>query len=58
MVIDEAIAVFGSFALSASSLDGRREVGIVIRTPELVAKLNRQFENAAVQTAKVSAQVA
>ncbi|MGH9719487.1 MAG: phospholipase D-like domain-containing protein [Bryobacteraceae bacterium] len=44
IVIDHATAVFGSFSLSARSLDGRRELAVVIQAPALVAKLNRQFD--------------
>lgn len=44
IIVDSSIAVFGSFALSQKSLDARRELAIVIDRPELVAKLQRQFE--------------
>jgi phosphatidylserine/phosphatidylglycerophosphate/cardiolipin synthase-like enzyme len=44
VVIDSSIAIFGSLALSAKSLDGRRELAVVIQHPELVAKLDRQFD--------------
>jgi phosphatidylserine/phosphatidylglycerophosphate/cardiolipin synthase-like enzyme len=47
IIVDGAVAVFGSFALTAQSLDSRRELAVIIEEPELVAKLERQFEKAA-----------
>jgi phosphatidylserine/phosphatidylglycerophosphate/cardiolipin synthase-like enzyme len=44
ILIDGALAVLGSFALSAASLDSRREVAVIVRRPELVAKLERHFD--------------
>ncbi len=46
IVIDGSLAVLGSLALSAKSLNGRREVAVLVEHPQLVAKLNRQFEKA------------
>ncbi len=47
IVIDGEVAVLGSLALSVKSLNERRELAIVIRQPEIVAKLERQFAGAA-----------
>jgi len=58
IVIDQATAIFGSFSLSARSLDERRELAVVIQAPELVTKLQRQFEKATVQAARASELVA
>ncbi|MDX2152781.1 MAG: phospholipase D-like domain-containing protein [Bryobacteraceae bacterium] len=44
LVIDSAVAVLGSLALSEKSLNERRELAVLIRQPELVAKLERQFD--------------
>jgi phosphatidylserine/phosphatidylglycerophosphate/cardiolipin synthase-like enzyme len=46
IIVDGAVAVFGSFALSARSLDSRREVAIVIEQPDLIRKLEREFGKA------------
>ena len=43
IVIDGELALFGSLGLSAKSLDERRELAVIVREPELVAKLERQF---------------
>lgn len=40
LVVDDAVAVIGSFALSARALDHRRELAIVTREPRLVAELH------------------
>ena len=40
VVVDDAVAVIGSFALSARALDHRRELAIVTREPRLVAELH------------------
>ena len=53
IIIDDAVAVFGSFALTAKSLDTRRELAVIINEPELVAKLARQFEKATTKAAAV-----
>lgn len=53
IIIDGAVAVFGSFALTAQSLDTRRELAVVIQEPALVAKLERQFEKASKKAAGV-----
>lgn len=47
IIVDHETAVFGSFSLSETSLDGRRELGVAIRRSALVEKLERQFEKAA-----------
>jgi phosphatidylserine/phosphatidylglycerophosphate/cardiolipin synthase-like enzyme len=46
IVIDGTVAILGSLALSTKSLNGRREIAVVIRQPDLVAKLDRQFDKA------------
>jgi phosphatidylserine/phosphatidylglycerophosphate/cardiolipin synthase-like enzyme len=53
IIVDDAIAVFGSFALTAKSLDTRRELAVVVSETELVAKLARQFEKAATKITAV-----
>ena len=45
LIIDESVAVLGSMALSALSLDFRREVSIVIEAPAIVRKLNRFYQD-------------
>lgn len=49
IIIDESVAVLGSMALSALSLDFRREVSIVIDAPPLVRKLNRFYQDLSVK---------
>lgn len=44
MLIDDRVAVVGSMALAALSLDFRREVAIVVDEPEAVAEVRRLFE--------------
>jgi cardiolipin synthase len=44
LLIDDGIAVLGSISLSGPSLDDRREVAVVVREPEAVARLTRLFE--------------
>ena len=53
IVIDGAVAVFGSIALSQKSLDARRELAVVIDDPDLVAKLDRQFDTASAGTGAI-----
>lgn len=47
MLIDNRIAVVGSLALAALSLDFRREVAIVVDDPAAVADVNQLFETIA-----------
>jgi cardiolipin synthase len=56
MLIDDRIAVVGSLALAALSLDFRREVAIIVDDPAAVADVNQLFETiaAAVATAPVA----
>ena len=44
MIIDEALAIMGSTALSTLSLDFRREVSVLIEDPALVRKLNVMYQ--------------
>jgi cardiolipin synthase A/B len=44
LIIDETRAVFGSMAMSARSLDLRREVSIVMDTPAIVRELNGFYQ--------------
>lgn len=55
IVVDRAIAIFGSFALSQKSLDARRELAVAIDDPQLVAKLDRQFDKASAGTGAIEA---
>jgi cardiolipin synthase A/B len=48
MLVDNRIAVVGSLALAALSLDFRREVAIVVDEPEAVAEVQRLFDTVAV----------
>ena len=48
LVVDDAAAVIGSLSLSASALDHRRELAIVMREPRLVAELNAFWQAHAV----------
>jgi phosphatidylserine/phosphatidylglycerophosphate/cardiolipin synthase-like enzyme len=43
IIVDEAVAVLGSMAMSALSLDFRREVAIKIDSPPVVRALNRYY---------------
>ena len=45
MLIDDRIAVVGSLALAALSLDFRREVAIIVDEPAAVADVQRLFES-------------
>jgi phosphatidylserine/phosphatidylglycerophosphate/cardiolipin synthase-like enzyme len=45
MLIDDRVAVVGSLALAALSLDFRREVAIVVDEAEAVAEVQRLFES-------------
>lgn len=47
VLVDGEVAVLGSLALCTPSLDGRREVAVVVRHPECVAELNRFLESLA-----------
>ncbi len=44
MLIDDRVAVVGSLALAALSLDFRREVAIIVDEPDAVAEVQRLFE--------------
>jgi len=44
MLIDDRIAVVGSLALAALSLDFRREVAIIVDEPQAVAEVQKLFE--------------
>jgi cardiolipin synthase len=44
IIIDESRVVLGSMALSALSLDLRREVSVVVETPRVVRELNRFYQ--------------
>lgn len=44
IIVDEALAVMGSTALSSLSLDSRREVSIVAESPAVVKPLNAFYE--------------
>lgn len=45
VLVDEQTAVIGSLALSALSLEFRREVAIIIREPRPVSQLNKYFQS-------------
>jgi phosphatidylserine/phosphatidylglycerophosphate/cardiolipin synthase-like enzyme len=45
LLIDDRIAVVGSLALAAVSLDSRREVAIVVQEPAAVADVGRLFRS-------------
>ena len=45
MLIDDRVAVVGSMALAALSLDFRREVAIIVDEPEAVSGVQRLFES-------------
>ncbi|HZR26415.1 MAG TPA: phospholipase D-like domain-containing protein [Vicinamibacterales bacterium] len=47
MLIDDRVAVVGSLALAALSLDFRREVAIIVDEPDAVAEVQRLFETVA-----------
>jgi len=49
LLIDDAIAVVGSISLSGPSLDDRREVAVIVRQPEAVARLTKFFDERAPQ---------
>ena len=49
MIIDDALAVVGSTALSTLSLDFRREISIVIHDPALVKQLNASYQALSLQ---------
>jgi cardiolipin synthase len=51
MLIDNRIAVVGSLALAALSLDFRREVAIIVDDPVAVADVNQLFETIAAAVA-------
>jgi cardiolipin synthase len=52
MLIDGRVAVVGSVALAALSLDFRREVALVIEAPEAIADLEKLFQFVATSAAK------
>jgi phosphatidylserine/phosphatidylglycerophosphate/cardiolipin synthase-like enzyme len=52
MLIDDRVAIVGSVALAALSLDFRREVALVIEEPEAVAELEKLFQFVATSAAK------
>jgi phosphatidylserine/phosphatidylglycerophosphate/cardiolipin synthase-like enzyme len=45
MLIDEAIGVVGSVALSALNLDFRREVALIVRRRDCVSQMNEVFQH-------------
>ena len=45
MLVDDRVAVVGSLALAALSLDFRREVAIIVDEPDAVAEVQRLFES-------------
>ncbi len=47
MLIDNRVAVVGSLALAALSLDFRREVAIIVDDPAAVADVSQLFETIA-----------
>jgi cardiolipin synthase A/B len=47
IIVDGAVALFGSFALTSQSLDTRRELAVIVEDACLVTKLERQFAKAA-----------
>lgn len=49
LLIDDRVAVVGSLALAALSLDFRREVAIVVSEPSAVAEVSELFRTIAVQ---------
>lgn len=51
-VVDNAVAVIGSIALSRPSLDFRREVAVIIREPEIITELNAFFGPLAARSSK------
>ncbi|MBI3679297.1 MAG: hypothetical protein HY235_02750 [Acidobacteria bacterium] len=51
-VIDQKIAVIGSLSLSASSMDSRREVSVIVEDRASVRQLNAFFEAAAFERRK------
>lgn len=55
MIIDEAIAIMGSTALSTLSLDFRREVSIVIDDAALVRQLNTTYQQMSALAGSASA---
>jgi cardiolipin synthase len=59
MLVDNRLAVVGSLALAALSLDFRREVAIIVEDPMAVADVNQLFETiaAVVATAPVAGDV-
>jgi phosphatidylserine/phosphatidylglycerophosphate/cardiolipin synthase-like enzyme len=52
MLIDGRVAIVGSVALAALSLDFRREVALVIDAPEAIAELEEMFQFVATAAAK------
>lgn len=52
MLIDGRVAIVGSLALAALSLDFRREVALVIETPEAIAEIEELFQFVATAAAK------
>jgi phosphatidylserine/phosphatidylglycerophosphate/cardiolipin synthase-like enzyme len=47
LIVDDKIATIGSLALSASNLDARREMAIVVRESNVVRQLLEFFQEAA-----------
>jgi len=45
MLIDDRLAVVGSLALAALSLDFRREIAVIIEEPSAVAEVDRLFRS-------------
>lgn len=52
MLIDDKLAVIGSLALSALSLDFRREVAVIVEEPSAVAEIEELFRFVAAAAAK------
>jgi cardiolipin synthase len=54
VIVDQAMAVFGSSPLSLHALDGRRELAVVIRDPHLVADLDEFWNTHVARRAEVA----
>lgn len=57
MIIDEALAIMGSTALSTLSLDFRREVSVVVDDPALVRRLNMAYQQMSAKAGKLAARL-
>ncbi len=56
LLIDDRIAVIGSLALAALSLDFRREVAIVVEQPDVVAEVAELFRGVATLPASTASE--